>query len=336
MNAPTLVRYLLSIGAAVLLTGCGGSQPPIGAPGAMPQTSALATHADRGKSWMLPEAKNSDLLYVTNSNGDVSIYRYQQQKLVGVLTGFTLPLGECADKMGNVYIVDFRAETISEYAHGGREPINTIDDSPYRPYGCAVDLKNGNLAIANDEEGYSGKGNVAIYIRETGSPVYYTATFSRYQSCAYDNEGNLLTTDGFASGADFAWLPKNGKKLADIEVKGGSSEGGGFAGVQSIAWHGKYFVIDTSLYGGSAIYRIRIKNNRGHSVGTTYLGGNAGVLGELAIYNGNSQGAEVVGGGDESSESLVDYWKYPTGGSPIAEITNGLDGPFGVAISLKR
>ena len=100
-------------------------------------------------------------------------------------------------------------------------------------------------------------------------------------------------------------------------------------------WDGKYFVIDTSLYDAHHL-QISIKNNRGHSVGTTYLGGNAGVLGELAIYNGNSQGAEVVGGGDESSESLVDYWKYPSGGSRIAEITNGLDGPFGVAISLKR
>jgi hypothetical protein len=48
-------RYALSSCIAVaLLTGCGGSQPPIGAPGAMPQASAIAMHADRGKSWMLP------------------------------------------------------------------------------------------------------------------------------------------------------------------------------------------------------------------------------------------------------------------------------------------
>ena len=192
------------------------------------------------------------------------------------------------------------------------------------------------LAVANYEEESSGKGNVAVYPHATGSPAYYTATFSHYQSCAYDNEGNLLITDGFASGSDFAWLAKNGKKLVNIDVKGGSSEEGGFAGVQSIVWDGKYFVIDTSLGGGSAIYRISIKNKRGHTVGTTYLGGSAGTLGQLAIYNGNSEGAQVVGGGGETSESLVDYWKYPSGGSPLAQIANGLDGPFGVAISLKR
>jgi hypothetical protein len=49
---------VLSVGVAALLAGCGGSQPPIDAPGAMAQTSAIATHADRGKSWMLPEAKS--------------------------------------------------------------------------------------------------------------------------------------------------------------------------------------------------------------------------------------------------------------------------------------
>ena len=30
-------RRALSMGVAALLSGCGGSQPPIGAPGAMPQ-----------------------------------------------------------------------------------------------------------------------------------------------------------------------------------------------------------------------------------------------------------------------------------------------------------
>jgi hypothetical protein len=39
-------RYALSIcAAAAALAGCGGSQPPIGGPGAVPQTSAIATQA---------------------------------------------------------------------------------------------------------------------------------------------------------------------------------------------------------------------------------------------------------------------------------------------------
>jgi hypothetical protein len=46
-----LSRFALSsCVAAAMLAGCGGSQPPIGAPGAMAQTSATAAHADRGTS----------------------------------------------------------------------------------------------------------------------------------------------------------------------------------------------------------------------------------------------------------------------------------------------
>jgi len=39
-------RFALSVGVAAFLASCGGSQPPIAAPGAIPQTSAFAAHAN--------------------------------------------------------------------------------------------------------------------------------------------------------------------------------------------------------------------------------------------------------------------------------------------------
>jgi hypothetical protein len=63
MQVSHLSRYALSsCAAAAILAGCGGSQPPIATPGAMPLSRAIATHADRAGSWMLPEAKSKDLL----------------------------------------------------------------------------------------------------------------------------------------------------------------------------------------------------------------------------------------------------------------------------------
>ncbi|MGC1985542.1 MAG: hypothetical protein WA668_09155, partial [Candidatus Cybelea sp.] len=51
MKSFGLSRYALSGGVAVaLLAGCGRSQPPIGAPGAMP-LSAIAAHADRSAKY---------------------------------------------------------------------------------------------------------------------------------------------------------------------------------------------------------------------------------------------------------------------------------------------
>lgn len=61
MPTSSLNRSAAALGVAVaLLAGCGGSQPPVAAPGAMPHTPAIATHAERGGSWMLPEAKSGD------------------------------------------------------------------------------------------------------------------------------------------------------------------------------------------------------------------------------------------------------------------------------------
>jgi hypothetical protein len=117
-----------------MLVGCGGSQPPIGAPGAMPQASALATHVDRGKSWMLPEAKSDDLLYASESiRNKVFILTYPGGKLVGTLTGFNMPFGDCVDGVGDVWIINQHPPEVIEYAHGGTTPIATLttDAGPY-------------------------------------------------------------------------------------------------------------------------------------------------------------------------------------------------------------
>lgn len=42
-----ITHALFSCAAVALIAACGGSQPPIGAPGAMPESRAIATHAER-------------------------------------------------------------------------------------------------------------------------------------------------------------------------------------------------------------------------------------------------------------------------------------------------
>jgi hypothetical protein len=65
MNSLRVSRHPFALCAIiVMLLGCGGSQPPIGAPGAMPQVSAIATRALRSTSWMLPQNKSGPFLYV--------------------------------------------------------------------------------------------------------------------------------------------------------------------------------------------------------------------------------------------------------------------------------
>ncbi len=134
MKSFGLGTYALSGGVSVaLLAGCGGSQPPIGAPRTMPQTSAIATHADRGTSWMLPEAKDEALLYADDpAREDVFVFAYPKGTLLGTLTGFNAwPNGLCIDAYGHVFITTEESEikgVIYEYNHGGTAPIASLSD----------------------------------------------------------------------------------------------------------------------------------------------------------------------------------------------------------------
>ena len=108
MKASDFGRYALfgSVGAA-LLAGCGGSQPPIGAPGPMPQRPAIGTHVGRSGSWMLPQATSEDLLYISTLGPDVYVYSYPAGKLVGTLNcNFSFTVEECSDTDGNVFITN--------------------------------------------------------------------------------------------------------------------------------------------------------------------------------------------------------------------------------------
>src|SRR4029077_5972075 len=108
-----------------------------------------------GKSWMRPDAGGQKLLYVADSgSGTVKVYAYPSLVYDGELTGFIQPLFDCADKAGNVWIVDYAAGQMTEYAHGGTSPIATLTGLT-NPYECSVDRPTGDLAVAENIESAS-------------------------------------------------------------------------------------------------------------------------------------------------------------------------------------
>jgi hypothetical protein len=186
MEISRLTRHALgTFTAAAVLTGCGnGSGAQFGAP--LSRSGAVATgraftmgRPDRGRSWMAPDTKKRDLLYVSDSfpygSNDVYVYSYPKGKLKGTLTGFNEPSGQCVDKAGDVFIANFGASQILEYAHGGTSPIKTLSDPDYYPLGCSVDPTTGNLAVTNRLSTSFTAGDVAIYADASGTPTSYTA-----------------------------------------------------------------------------------------------------------------------------------------------------------------
>ncbi|HVR46088.1 MAG TPA: hypothetical protein VMT95_05575 [Candidatus Binatia bacterium] len=273
--------------------------------------------------------KKLDLLYISDGNGEVTVYTYWQKTLVAELTGFTQPMGECVDKSANVYIADYGAKKIVEYAHAGKKPLRTIDDSPYAPYSCSVDETTGSLAVAN-EAGSSSQGNIAVYAHASGSPKFFTIkTIPQFQACAYDNDGNLLASNGqFGSRySSFAWLPKGGNRLLNVTVPG--PYGSPWEEINGIQWDGRYYVLDDEN-----LYRVSVIKGLGYYIGVTNLQVCCGQTGPFWIYSNSSkrQGTQVVGG----YEGLVEYWNYPAGGDGIAEISQGISQPVAVTVSLGR
>jgi hypothetical protein len=287
------------------------------------------------RSWTNAGLAQEDLLYATNVDNEVTVYDYANQTLVGVLTGFTQPMGECSDGSGNVYITDYAAEQILEYVHGGSKPFKKLSDAPDHPYVCSVDSKTGNLAVANDD-GSSQEGDIAIWPQGTGSPTRYTdSSIANFEGCAYDPGGNLLVESGYVGygyATYFAWLPHGGNRLINLYVPGPKA-GWKWDYILGVQWDGKFFALDDSN-----IYRIALSHGQAYYVGEVpikyeYQGEN----GPYAFYlkKPAKEATEVIGGANGEYGSSVNFWTYPSGSGGLS-ITHGIDRPFGVAISLAK
>lgn len=305
------------------LAGCSGQQTTSGGFVPAGANPAQAMRSDGGRSWMAPDAKSKDLLYVSDDDrNDVYVYSYPKLKPEGTLTGFDSPFGECADQRGNVFIANDDASQILEYAHGGTSPIATLNDPGYYPRGCSIDPTTGNLAVANIASLSLGQGNIAIYKDAKGKPSAYYADSTVYSiySCGYDNTGNLFIdgeNDG-SSSFEFAELPSGAKKFTNISLNQAIGVAGG------VQWDGKYVAVGDQY---TDIYQFSIHGKTGTKVGTTPLNG-ASRDSEFWI-----QGSHVI---VPDSEKLdVGLWDYPAGGSAEKRI-KGFKYPIGATVSLAK
>lgn len=313
--------------ACALLAGCGASQPPIGTSGALPQTAVLATHADRGKSWMLPEAQGRNLLYISKpyypGARDVYVYTYPGAKLVGMLGGLGEPEGECVDKAANVFVAD--VSSVYEYAHGGTSPIAIIN-SPDGAGACSIDLTTEKLAATSRTTSGAAISTFAYqpkrgwrFPKIISVPGMADASF-----CGYDNKGNLFV-DGLSSARTFvmAELPKGSASFTTIALNQNITEPG------QVQWDGKHLAVGDSGLSPSVIYRFSIEGSNGTEVGATTLGGS------MEVKQFWIQGGTIIGPSyDFGSTPGVGFWLYPGGGNVRQTIT--LENPFGATVSLAK
>src|SRR5580692_9231081 len=171
MRSLDFSHHALSGVVAALLAGCGGSQPPIGAPGTMPlslQSSAVFT---RIAARAVTDAKDTSYLYVANwgfgSGGGIYIFlRDDPSKGVvdKIRDGVATPDGIFIDTHGSLYVTNGHMsgrESVEMYAKGGHKPIRI-----YTGALCAFDViaaDDGTAYITDACGGPHTRGRVLVY-----------------------------------------------------------------------------------------------------------------------------------------------------------------------------
>ncbi|HEV3090058.1 MAG TPA: hypothetical protein VGX91_01295 [Candidatus Cybelea sp.] len=265
------------------------------------------------------------MLYVSDANdGQVSVFSYPQGVLMQTLTGFEEPYGLCADKAGDVWIVDDETSAITEYAHAATSSMATLSDSGEYPAGCSVDPTTGNLAVTNYETGSRGQGGISLYKKAKGNPTVLTdSAISRGWFCSYDDKGNLYLDGDTAgsSGFQLAVLPHGSSSFTNISVSEKITVPGG------VQWDGRYVAVsDANGPGPGTVYQFSINGSTATEVSSSVLQDSQNIH-QFWI---DPKRRRIVA--PSASLSTVGFWKFPAGNDPTKTIS-GLDIPEGVAIS---
>lgn len=316
MDAP--LRSLCgAVAATLVLASCAESTVERALPPSVVQSNdAVSARAAKGP-----------LLYATDAgNNIVYIISLPSGKLVGKLTGFDQPQGDCADSKGDVFVTDTQAERIVAYHHAAKEAYEVLNDPGFLPVGCAADPLTGDLAVANCCSETVAQPTVAIYKHAEGKPADYTVTdFDQLGFCSYDGHGNLFVDGINGNESAVAELLAGEHKFRNITL----DQGLGGENISGLFWDGNYLAVGSQSSG--AIYRFVIGGAKGTKIGTTTLNGGKWP-GGFWIQTVNGVRA-VYAPFWSASSSGVGVYPYPKGGRRTKTLYAALQ-PFAVTVSV--
>jgi hypothetical protein len=318
--------------SALVIAGCAGK--PMG--GVLPEPAQQsvpgATRQD-ARSWMAPEAKHEDLIYVSNAgNNTVTVYDFATHKLVGMLADIYEPFGLCSDKQGDVWVVAWGKNDLIEFAHGSTKRLKTIWAGPndWDLYGCAVDPTSGNIAVANWGKDNWFQGDVVVFPTtgwEKPKPkVYISPNIWFYYGCSYDDKGNLYV-DGWDAYRNYfvalGILPKGGKTLRSISLIPSFSP----TFIGGVQWDGQYVAIGDWQW----VLRFAVDGQYAYIKGYTLLTSHVPVgMFDITAIGGKQH---IIAPDTAGSPYAVQAWDFPVARAPTATITDGLAYSFGVTVS---
>lgn len=274
-------------------------------------------------------AAKGALLYVSDSTlNDVFAFTWPNLRLIGNLSGLSLPQGECVDASGNIWIANTTKSDVLEFAHGAIKPSKTLADPGEYPAGCAVS-PSGDLAVTNivAKKGKRyGSGSISIYKAAGGYPqVFLDPTFSRVFFDGYDSRGNLFL-DGQDTVGNFAIAEFDGKAFTPLVVSGATIN---FPGTVQVT--GAHVNVEDQLgpNGYSVMYRTTLSGT------TLTVDATAALLDGrdcIQSYVYGKAGRQKVICPDAGTPG-VEVYKYPAGGDAIGAIYRYVFSPAGAVVS---
>ncbi|MFY9720167.1 MAG: hypothetical protein WAK16_11030 [Candidatus Cybelea sp.] len=301
---------------------------------------ALHMHRNHRRSWVNPDAKKTDLLYVSDEgSGLVDVYSYKTPNgkgLMGQLTGFEFPYGDCSDGAGNVYIDDFLASQVVEYAKGGTTPIKTLAVTGL-PIGCSVDPATGNLAVSAFVEANPSTtcGGVWVFAGGSGTPTLYEdPNICEYWPPGYDNASNLFVEGESPNPAGIDELASGGSSFTELTLSGFS-----LSVPAGIMWNSNASGLaatdqNASSTGTTAIYRITVSDGTAALVSTTTLTDSCD-SDFIDVVQPWVMGKKVVGGNFDCTFRF-NYWNYANGGAPKKSIDTNIAPDIGSGQTVSR
>jgi uncharacterized repeat protein (TIGR03803 family) len=223
-----LSRYAVTTGAAAaLLAGCGGSQPPIGAAGAMPQSRALVPRSD---------GRNYTVLYSFGASPDGDAPRASLVDVGGTLYGTTEQGGAhtCGGSSGyfgcgTVFSVTTAGKEKVLYSFGappdGNGPRASLIDAGGTLYGTTE--SGGSYTCVSDSQ-YFGCGTVFSVTTSGSESVVHR--FTGGENGGVEPEAPLIVVKGALYGTTYAGGANHGGTVFSVTTSGTENVLHGFSG----------------------------------------------------------------------------------------------------------
>ncbi len=333
------VRALTAFGAVILVAGCSGGNPRIGAPlfaapdsgasravqhqgiqtnrpgndnHAPSETGPLAHPATR--SFFNPAATGKPLIFVSDISHEVVDIFLQAKgnakvgQIIGDIYG---PTGLATDGAGDIYIPDNNSGTIVVFAPPYTTfPKLTLDDTGNYPEDVAVSAR-GLVAVANSNPSVS-------FYRKNSTKSCATVSdpsFGGLEHDTFDAEGNLFV-DGENGNGFVVGEIRGGCNATTIERLSTGNVIGSWPGAIKIDKHDRIAIEDGY---GAVIYTYNrpVNGSLGNPVTTTPLTGAAGGYNFAFRASGDSlYVADYLNG-------AIEEYAYPNGGSSKDSISVG-------------